>query len=386
MPPLDEIRGTELALVSRRRNGCIPRMPDANSKMLKALERSLADDYRLLSVDAAECPAYFFVAMPVRPAASGAEPRLPCGRGMTRAEAMLSALGEAAELRACLAAESGLARIGYSKRDGLAYVNGETLRTGEPVQLLAQHVFLDWARTAAEPEIFNASTNGCAAYQDIDGATERGLLECVERDARALWWYGRLRCPKLPLHYFDDREPRLSWWLQRRSREFALIDVTCDTLVPSVVAASWEPDGSGISIGSAAAPSLSDAALSATTEMLQTELAMSVGNVPGNEELLGWRSDANAKDLPQLAGEVSVSEPGTVARPIAEHLHDLGRDAVRFDFTAADDVLSAVRMMVPGLSGLRQDKQPQRILDYAARNPSLTAVRSVADLDGREPY
>ena len=352
----------------------------------KVLEESLADDFRVELIDLPDCPIFFAVAMPNRPSAMGSTPRLPCGRGLTRPAAILSALGEAAELRASLATGEKCPRLGRERRDGLAYLTAENLSSSSWAEVLAQRVFLDWAEAASEPLIFSASSSGCAAWPDLDGASERGLLECIERDARALWWHGKLRCPKRPQHCLDDIEPRLSWWLQQRQRRFELIDITCDTLVPAVVAASWEPDGSHIAIGTAAAPTLTDAALSATTEMLQTELAMTVGDVAGNDVLHAWNRQVNALDLPQFAGAIPEVETPPVIAPLVAHLQSLGLDALRFDFTAPGDVLHTVRMMIPGLGGMRQYRSNRRIMDYIERHPELTDVRTVEEIDIREPY
>ena len=361
-------------------------MANATTNAMQLLEASLADDFQVECIDQSDCPVFFAVAMPRRPFAEGKTPRLPCGRGLTRAGAVLSALGEAAELRASLATADTVKRLGDRKRDGLAYLMVENLGSAGLVEVEAQQVFLDWAEIAAEPERFIANSSGCAAWPDLDGATERGLLECIERDARALWWHGKLQCPKRPPHCLDSIQPRLSWWLQQRRRNFTLIDVTCDTGVPAVVAASWEPDGSNIAIGSAAAPMLSEASLSATTEMLQSELAMDIGNVAGNTELQSWTSRVNAHDLPQFAGGISETESPPLTSPVVAHLQALGTDVLRFDFTAQGDVLSAVRMMVPHLGGMRQNLNVQRIMDYNGRYPDRTEVRAVADLDTREPY
>ena len=361
-------------------------MSSGDTNLLSALETRLADEFRLMAIDAGDCPVFFAVAMPVHPVAENANPRLPCGRGLTRAEAALSAMGEAVELRACLATADKAASLAYSTRDGLARVVGENLGTVQPESLQAQHVFLDWADVTGEPEIFRANTNGCAAWPNLEGATQCGLLECIERDARALWWYGRLQCPKLPLHFLDDIQPRLAWWLQRRRRDHALIDITCDTLVPVIAAVSWEPDGSNVAIGSSAAPTLAAATISATTEMLQIEIAMDVGNVAGNGELLAWQSTANAHQLQQFSGLVSTGQAEELSRPVADHLLALGHDVFRYNFTDPDDILKTVRMITPNLGGLHRNQRPQRIMEFLARNPSLTTVRSMAELDPREPY
>ncbi len=361
-------------------------MASAATDVMQLLEASLADDFQVECIDQPDCPVFFAVAMPRRPIATGITPRLPCGRGLTRPEAMLSALGEAAELRASLATAEIVTRMGGRKRNGLAYLMAENLGSAALVEVQAQEVFLDWAEIAAEPARFTANSSGCAAWPDLEGATERGLLECIERDARALWWYGKLQCPQRPHHALDDIQPRLSWWLQHRQRNFTLIDVTCDTGVPAAVAASWEPDGSNIAIGSAAAPTITEASLSATTEMLQTELAMKVGNVAGNGELQAWAGLVNAQGLPQFAGALSEAETPPLTSPVVEHLIALGLDVLRYEFTMHGDVLSTARMLVPQLGGLRQNQKVHRIMDYIETRPDLTSVRAVADLDIREPY
>src|SRR5262249_59246930 len=42
-------------------------------------------------------------------------------------------------------------------------------------------------------------SNGCAAGNEPEEAILQGLLELVERDAVALWWYNRVRRPGLAI-------------------------------------------------------------------------------------------------------------------------------------------------------------------------------------------
>src|SRR5262249_56147212 len=42
-------------------------------------------------------------------------------------------------------------------------------------------------------------SNGCAAGNEPEEAILQGLLELVERDAVALWWYNRVRLPGLAI-------------------------------------------------------------------------------------------------------------------------------------------------------------------------------------------
>lgn len=361
-------------------------MEYATEDLISVLEDSLIGDFKVELIDLSDYPVFFAAAMPTRAFATGEVPRLPCGRGLTRQAAILSALGEAAELRASLARKETFPSLECERHDGFAYLPVENLVTGAFTGVIAQRIFLDWAAAAGEALVFDAGSSGCAAWTDLAGATERGLLECIERDARALWWHGKLRCPTRPRDCLDDVEPRLSWWLQQRQRNFALIDITCDTRVPVAAAASWEPDGSHIAVGTAAAPAFADALLSAAIEMLQTELAMTVGGAAENDELQAWVRQTNAGGLMQLAGAISEVVPEPVTTPLVEHLRALDIEALRFDFTAPGDVLHAVRMMLPGLGGIRQYCEPDRIMAFVGRHPELTDVRTASELDYREPY
>ena len=60
--------------------------------------------------------------------------------------------------------------------------------------------------TAARIPLFaRADSNGCAAGSVLEEAVLQGLLELIERDAVALWWYNRLRRPAVDLESADDR-------------------------------------------------------------------------------------------------------------------------------------------------------------------------------------
>src|SRR5262249_31736693 len=49
-----------------------------------------------------------------------------------------------------------------------------------------------------------ADSNGCAAGASREEAILQGFMELVERDGVSLWWYNRLRRPRLDLTSFDD--------------------------------------------------------------------------------------------------------------------------------------------------------------------------------------
>src|SRR5262249_1001781 len=58
----------------------------------------------------------------------------------------------------------------------------------------------------AEPghDFVHSDSNGNAAGSSLEDAVLQGLLELVERDAIALWWYNRGRVPAVDLDAFGD--------------------------------------------------------------------------------------------------------------------------------------------------------------------------------------
>ncbi|HEY7874978.1 MAG TPA: TOMM precursor leader peptide-binding protein [Actinomycetota bacterium] len=89
-----------------------------------------------------------------------------------------------------------------------------------------------------------ADSNGCAAGKTLGDAIRRGLYELVERDSVAVWWYNRLRRPRVDLasfgvEYFD----RFVEAYRTLGREAWVLDITNDLDVPSFAAVSRSATG-----------------------------------------------------------------------------------------------------------------------------------------------
>ncbi len=92
--------------------------------------------------------------------------------------------------------------------------------------------------------------NGCAAGVGREEAVLQALLELVERDACAIWWYNRLPRPVLQLDQIDDDYARR---LQRHYRQLGweiwAIDLTHDLAIPVYAALAFEPQQQRYAIG-----------------------------------------------------------------------------------------------------------------------------------------
>lgn len=351
------------------------------------LLNSLQGLFQIYPIELPDCPVFLAVALPTAEGVTGLLPRLPAGRGLTRAQALVSASAEAVELIRSLAQNIDPATCRLAPRDGIAHVACEDLSTGGTTWVPAQRVFLDFAQVYGEPLIVGADSNGCAAGETRAGAVERALLECVERDAVALWWYGRQSRPHHSLGILDRVAPRLSWWLGERSRRTMLIDVTSDLGIPVVVAASCERDGTNVALGSAAAPRVADAALAAATEMIQTETSMAMTPPEASPELAEWLAGASTLTMRQFrrGGDADTDAGRGAPRPL-EAVTGAGYPVRFVDLTCAGDHFSSVRIIVPGLCALRRNFNEDRIVRNCRDNPQFAGVNAAEEMETLEPY
>lgn len=323
------------------------------AELIARMARALADDFHLLALDEPDAPLFLAVAMPTDEGVTGLKPRLPAGRGLTPQLAMLAAGAEALELRASLAQHhlSDLHRL--PRRDGIAVVAATDLVSGAAVEVAAQEVYLDCAAVLGEPLREDANSTGCAVGPDRDSALARGLWECVERDAVALWWHGRRPGGAVATEIIDTHQPRLFWWLHQRTRVTRLIEITSDIGLPVVVAVAADPDGRAVAMGAAARPVLEDAALAAVTEMVQTEVSLDHARAAGDPEAAAWLAAASLAEQPQFRpGPARPAQPLEMPA-LLERLTALGHRALAVELTLPGDPLPAVRVLVPGLCAMR---------------------------------
>lgn len=196
------------------------------------------------------------------------------GKGMTEAQARASALGESierysAELQGTESVVSGSFRgLGddaihpnavmrfsdrqYRDRERSNAAHGRRRFVPEPFDEDAR---IDWSplwsltnrrqrllptellfydvRSGGAPRYCLACSNGCASGNTMEEAVLQGLLELIERDSVAIWWYNRLRLPAIDPASFDDK------WLSAvpghydaLGRDIVVLDLTGDLRIP----------------------------------------------------------------------------------------------------------------------------------------------------------
>ncbi|GAB1543538.1 TOMM precursor leader peptide-binding protein [Scytonema sp. NUACC21] len=218
-----------------------------------------------------------------------------------------------------------------------------------------------------------ADTNGCAAGNTLEEAILQGFMELVERDCVALWWYNRVRRPRVDLNSFDDPYIQaLENHYKTLHRELWVLDITSDLNIPAFAAISRRIDREVEDIiygfGSHFDPKI--AISRALTEVNQSLLAVLSADIDGNTQYpssadpvaLEWWTTATLTNQPYLVPDESVApktysdypqvwsdnlfEDVMTCQQISEK-H--GMEMLVLDQTRPDIGLKVVKVIVPGM-------------------------------------
>lgn len=234
----------------------------------------------------------------------------------------------------------------------------------------------------------SADSNGNAAGSSLEDALLQGLLELVERDAVALWWYNRNQAPQVSLDSFQE-----PWIDELRAvyaslnREVWVLDVSSDVGVPTMVALSRRTDKpcEDIMFGFGAHLDPKVALIRALTEMNQLMPAVAEVSHDGeygwsDPDALHWWRTATVANQPYLR-----PDPAAPPRELADYdylpttdlyqdisliqskLESLGLEVLVLDQTRPDIGLPVVKVIVPGMRGFWARFAPGRLFDVPVR-------------------
>jgi thiazole/oxazole-forming peptide maturase SagD family component len=225
-----------------------------------------------------------------------------------------------------------------------------------------------------------ADSSGVAAGKSIEDAAVRAFLELIERDAVAIWWYGRIARPQLELKALN--EP-LVWayadWSRSRGRILRLLDLSHDFEIPVTAAIAHDAAGASIAFGFGAGRSMAEAGRHAVGELAQCESNLSLiearvnaaglrGLTPEARALFRWWRLARLSDQPHLVGYGRVQAKRGRVRPLSiQNARSMcRRRALRFlaiDLTRPGIGIPVARVVVPGLRPMWSRFAPGRLYD-----------------------
>jgi ribosomal protein S12 methylthiotransferase accessory factor len=218
-----------------------------------------------------------------------------------------------------------------------------------------------------------ANSNGCAAGNTIEEAILQGFMELVERDCVALWWYNRLKKPRVDLDSFDEPYfQALKDYYQTLHRELWVLDITSDLNIPAFAAitrrTNRQEEDIILGYGAHFDPKLAiGRALTEVNQILPNVLSAhangSTQYPPSSDPLaLKWWKTATLENQPYLIPDENVSPKGSgdysqcwsddllddvvLCQQIAEKN---GMEMLVLDQTRPDIGLRVVKVIVPGM-------------------------------------
>ncbi len=309
--------------------------------------------------------------------AMGAPSLSVTGNGETMAGALISCLGEAADLLSPFEQPGDTAAAGgapvllegwlgeaaaraAAEALPLAYTRGYDAADGRPVLLPADLCL----RRAPEHRAINPPgplSAGVAAGRSFAAAAERAMLELIERDAACLWWLGGRQAAGMAAGI--EAAALLERLRQGGTgRVTRLLDLGCDLGIPVTLAYSTSPGGFGLACGIAARLSQAAAARAALLEMAQMEMAAAVAAMKQAERGDGALNAADWRHLKRSAAQLQSlqrfqavpSDAGDAAglpagADLAAHLAGCGIRIYLKDLTRPDIGIPVARAIAPAL-------------------------------------
>jgi oxazoline/thiazoline synthase len=242
----------------------------------------------------------------------------------------------------------------------LAWTEAESLISGQRHWVAAAGIFFGFLGAGAAN--CAADSNGLAVGVSRGDAITHGILEVIERDAVAIWWYNRLSRPPAPSAWLDSNDCQLLL-TDLKDYRVSLLDLTSDLGVPVVGVVGHSASGEGaVLFGFGAHPDGRRAARSALLEFAQC--TTNRASQPRRSQHAAGMYAREAKKLGFL-----LPDPSAPAAPSRSHVADLplhlnahGLEAIVVDLTSPRG-LSCVKVVVPGLRPWFQRLAPGRLYD-----------------------
>lgn len=227
----------------------------------------------------------------------------------------------------------------------------------------------------SEPIFCWADTNGTSAGNAIEEAIFQGMMELVERDAVAIWWYNCLKMPEVALNSFANPYIKnLKQYYDRLDRDLWVLDVTHDLGIPVFVALSRRRNAiaEDILFGAGAHLDPCVALLRSLSELNQSLPAVSYYDgdrtiypptqTDSDRAVLTWWTTATTTDQPYLLPDPDLPKKQARDYPklwsddllediqfSRKQIEAVGLEVLILNQTQPDIDLSVVKVVVPGL-------------------------------------
>jgi len=235
-----------------------------------------------------------------------------------------------------------------------------------------------------------ADSNGCAAGRCPEEAVLQGLLELVERDAVALWWYNALARPRLDAGA-DPQAAVLGSLCRSHGRELVLLDLTSDLALPVVAAVGLPEGGEGrplFGFGAHLDPALAvGRALCELGQFLPAADGTSRVDRRASARVPPWlAAAASAPAHTALPSGPDCEDFSAALESVLDRLAGAGLEAWALDQTRDRGALSVVRVVAPGLRPWTRRLAPGRLYDVPVAMAWRPAPRAEDEMERQPLY
>ena len=197
--------------------------------------------------------------------------------------------------------------------------------------------------------------NGNATGNVLEEAILQGLLELVERDATAIWWYNKIQRPEINIESFQDE------YLMNVKKHYSelgwdiwLLELTHDLNIPVVASVACERFSGSMIMGLGCHLDLHIAAQRAVTEMHQIFDPLDEQEEHWNKDdwgdnaFLFPKSDIASVQYNSATNSLNSSIKGVIDG-IVQKLKEKQLETLILDYTRPGIKLKTVKVIVPGL-------------------------------------
>jgi len=260
----------------------------------------------------------------------------------------------------------------FDETEPIEWMAGWSLTEGRrrylPMALAAQYY-----RPAGKRWIGDADSTGGAAGSCREEAVLSAILELVERDARALWWYNQAARPAWEVETVSDPLCReVCRQLEVQGWKIRIADITTDIPIPVLAAVATR--NNAWMRGTAAHLNRATALRHALGELWQLSKAPARSG-PAPPTLAGEREMPPMQ--PPEGGEVDLEK---LIRECCAKIRQAGHDVIVFDMTRPEIGFPVVRVVAPGLRPAKPRFAPGRLFDVPRRLGWLSHVKAEAEM------
>jgi thiazole/oxazole-forming peptide maturase SagD family component len=230
-------------------------------------------------------------------------------------------------------------------------------------------------------------SNGCAAGNNLEEAVFQALLELIERDAVAIWWYNRVDRPKFDLSQLDQNNlEKLNATLSPapdKGHDYWVIDLTHDIGVPVMAAIGKDKNTGGWIMGFGCHLIAELAAQRALTELCQLIPIREQNSAPFDFDAI--------EDHIFLYGHTSVKTNINVLPchndihqnilEIVTRLDQLGFETLALNYSRSNIPVSTAKVFVPGLCHIWPQLGNSRLYTLPVTLSWLTEVNNESTIN-----